>query len=283
MPYPLSEISWLSASILKSKTRCVITYQSDVVKQKNILRLYAPIMRRVLKSADVIITTSPNYLQTSAYLKPFEPKCRVVPLGIYNESYQHADPAHVAQIKARYPAPLILFVGRLRYYKGLNYLLQSMLEVPSPAHLLIIGQGGVEDALHTQYRDLGLSSRVTFLSDVSDADLPAYYNACDIFVLPSAERSEAFGLVLIEAMAAGKAIISTELGTGTSYVNQNGITGLVVPPADATALAKACNYLLTNPILSQKLGAQGRERARVEFSAEMMLKRIMAIYEDVLK
>ena len=283
MPYPLSEVSWLVASIFKSKTRCVITYQSDVVKQKNIMRFYAPIMRRVLKSADVIIATSPNYIQTSAFLKPFEPKCRVIPLGIYNEPYHHSDPAQVAQIKARYNTPLILFVGRLRYYKGLNYLIQSMLEVPPPAHLLIIGRDGVENALHTQCRDLGLDSRVTFLPDISDADLPAYYNACDIFVLPSAERSEAFGLVLVEAMASGKAVISAELGTGTSYVNQDGITGLVVPPADATALAGACNYLLTNPILRQRLGAQGRERALVEFSAEMLLNRIMTIYEDILK
>jgi rhamnosyl/mannosyltransferase len=130
--------------------------------------------------------------------------------------------------------------------------------------------------------ELGVANRVTFVGEVPDEELPAYYHLCDVFVLPASERSEAFGTVQIEAMAAGKPVVCTELGTGTSYVNVHGETGLVVPPRDPAALADAIRTLLADPELRRRMGERGRQRATRQFSAEMMTERVAQLYADLL-
>jgi glycosyltransferase involved in cell wall biosynthesis len=281
-PYPPGELVWLLGSYLPSfgrlRPRTVLTYHSDIVRQKRLLTFYNPFLRQVLRRVDVILPTSPNYIESSDYLRPLAAKCRVVPLGLDYTRFSQAQPTAALRDQ---PGPLVLFVGRLRYYKGLQYLIEAMPQVRPDARLLIVGTGPMENALRAQVARLNLGERVSFAGDVADTDLPGYYAAADIFVLPSCERSEAFGVVQLEAMAAARPVISTELGTGTSYVNQPGETGLVVPPADPVALAQALNSLLTDPQKRATLGRRGQARVQAEFSLEKMSQRVEAIYMEL--
>jgi glycosyltransferase involved in cell wall biosynthesis len=277
VPYPPGDVGHL---LLNGGRRLVITYHSDVVRQRMILRLYRPLLRRVLARADAIIATSPNYLQSSPFLRQMPGKCRVIPIGIDPSGFARSDRLQVDAIRQRYGTPLLLFVGRLRYYKGVEYLLQALEQIP--ARLLIVGTGPQERAWRALASRLGLSDRVVFLGCVTDEVLPSCYHACDVFVLPSSHRSEAFGTVQLEAMAAGRPVVSTELGTGTSYVNRNGLTGLTVPPRDPDALARAINVLLADPERRRAMGAAGRQRVRAEFSKDLMIAQTIELYEQVL-
>jgi len=277
-PYPVGELSYL---LFGRASHMVITYHSDIVRQKGLLHLYRPFLWKVLYRADRIIATSPNYIESSPYLRPLKHKCRVVPLSIEIERFLDADPSQVQQIRAMYGSPLILFVGKLRYYKGLHYLLRAMPEIPGK--LLIIGEGPMESDLRQLIISLNLSGKVFFLGEVSDEELPAYYHACDVFVLPASERSEAFGTVQIEAMASGLPVVCTELGTGTSFVNVHGKTGLVVPARDSAVLATAILSLLGDEQLRQEMGRNARERALQEFSLQTMVDRITKLYEEIMR
>ena len=277
-PYPVGE----AANWLVGRGRAtVVTYHSDVVRQRRMLALYAPVLRRVLRAAHRIIVTSPQYAATSPFLAPVAGKCRLVPLGIDASRFVTADPAQVASLQARLGGPLLLFVGRLRYYKGLQYLLHALVDLPG-VHLAVVGTGPMEAQWKALAGSLGLAQRVAWLGDVPDAGLPALYHAADLFVLPACERSEAYGLVQVEAMAAGRPVISTELGTGTSFVNRHGETGLVVPPRDPQALAQACRELLADPERRRCLGAQARRRALSEFGLDRMVQRVEEVYAEAL-
>jgi glycosyltransferase involved in cell wall biosynthesis len=273
-PYPWGEI----ANYFSGRARkTVMTYQSDIVRQKYLKVVYAPLMERVLGRVDAIIATSPNYLASSPVLSRFTDKCVVIPLGIDPTPFENARSHTLAHSQT----PVLLFVGRLRYYKGLEYLLEALCELPR-AQLIVVGTGPMDRAWRAHARRLGVDDRVVFVGAVRDAELPAYYAACDIFVLPSSERSEAFGLVQLEAMAAGKPVVSTELGTGTSFVNADGETGLVVPARDARALAAAITRLIDEPALRARMGAAGRARVLREFTAEKMVDQIMAVYDNLI-
>ena len=273
-PYPIGEVSqW----IFGRKHPFVISYQSDVVKQKTILRFYGPILSRVLEAANRIIPSSPNYVQSSPWLKPHEARCTPVPIGIRTELFEAAAP----DTRNRPGKPKILFLGRHRHYKGVHVLIEAMANVPDAQ--LLVGGDGPERANYEQAATrLGLSERVTFLGNVPDDELPGLYASADIFALPSINRAEAFGIVNLEAMASSLPVITTELSTGTSYIVQHEKTGLVVPPNDPAALAGALNRLVSDPELRQKYGRAGRERLLAEFTVDKMVDRIEAIYEEVL-
>jgi glycosyltransferase involved in cell wall biosynthesis len=258
--------------------RFVLTYHSDVVRQKVLLQVYKPFLWRVLARADVITVSNPRYIETSPYLRPFADKCTVIHHGQDLSRFAHPNPDQVTAI--RNTQPLLLFVGRLRYYKGLEVLIEAMRDIE--AHLLIVGDGPMRQEWAALTTELALTERVTFLGHVPDADLPAYYQACDVFVLPSTHRSETWGAVQIEAMTCGKPVVCTELGTGTSYVNRHGETGLVVPPRDSAALAQAINQLLADLDLRHRLGDRGQQRAEREFSKEAMIEATAALYERLL-
>ena len=275
-PNPTGELGQL---FLGRSHKVVLTYHSDIVRQKHLLRLYKPFLWRVLARADRIIAATPNYAQSSPYLSQMAEKCVTIPYGIDLARFENVGMPRAGVIRSRYGYPLLLFVGRLRYYKGLQYLLKAMREIE--ARLLVVGTGVMAGEWQALAGELGLGDRVTFLGDVSDDDLSLYYHACDLFVLPASHRSEAFGLVQVEAMACGKPVVCTELGTGTSYVNVHGETGLVVPPRDPQALAGAINQLLADEGLRKRLGERGRERTK-EFSKEVMIDRIVALYEELM-
>jgi glycosyltransferase involved in cell wall biosynthesis len=276
-PYPWGEMAHL---MFGRSHRTVITYQSDIVRQRILLKLYRPLLTRVLRRADRIIPTSHQYLESSPYLSPVAHKCAVIPMGIDLGRFDKAPEEEVRHLRNEYETPLLLFVGILRYYKGLEYLIRALGDVK--ATLLVVGSGPMAGEWQSLAARLGVADRVFFVGQHVE-DLPAYYHACDLFVLPSSHRSEAFGLVQVEAMACGKPVVCTELGTGTSYVNVHQDTGLVVPPRDPDALARAINRLLADEELRARLGEAGRERAHREFSSAVMIDRVLRVYEDVLK
>lgn len=283
-PYPPGD---LVARSVPGNPPLVISYHSDIVRQQGILRLYAPLLRATLARAARILVASPAYMHSSVWLRPHHARCTILPYGIELARFAAPDAAAVAAVRARYQhAPLVLFVGRLRYYKGLHFLLEAMPQINQThpnARLLIVGVGPEQARLQAQAHAAGIGARVHFLGEVDDAELPAVYAAADVFVLPSHLRAEAFGIVQIEAQASGLPIVCAELDTGTSFVTQHGRTGLVVPPADPAALARAISVLLANLDLARTLGAAGRRRAHAEFSQPVMLDRLQAVYQDVVK
>jgi len=233
-----------------------------------------------MRKADCVLATSPQYIETSPYLRAVKDKCVVVPLGTDISRFQRPDKRMSSAIrKENGNSFILLFVGRLRYFKGLRYLVEAMKSVD--AKLLVIGTGPEEKALKEMVVRDKLDGKAIFLGDVSDEYLPAYYDACDVFVLPSSHRSEAFGTVLIEAMASGKPVISSELGTGTSFVNIHGLTGLVVPPKDPASLAGAINRLLSNDSLRQEYALNAGKRAE-EFTNDVLNKRVLEVYKKVM-
>lgn len=277
LPNPTAVVSYLLTG-LKKKT--VVTYHSDIVRQHQLAMFYAPFSKYFLDRADVIIATSPKYIQSSKVLKRYKGKCRVVPLGIDTARFNgNSDFAlHAEKTHRKRDCPIILFVGKFRYYKGLEILLEAMKKVDG--HLLLVGTGKPERKLKAQALTAGLRDKVTFLGEVSDDEVVVHLKTCDVLVLPSTLRSEAFGIVQLEAMACKKPVISTELETGTSYVNVHGETGLVVPPNDATALAQAIQDLLSDPSRGKEYGEAGAKRVERFFSADKMVDNIIALYRQ---
>ena len=253
----------------RSHQNTVITYHSDVVRQKLIGAFYRPVMRWGLRRAKAILATSPNYVVSSPELVRLGNKCLVLPLGIDVERF-------AAPPRTDRERPTLLFVGRHRYYKGLSDLLKAMPEID--AQLIVAGDGPMRPGWERLAGELMLGEKVRFLGTVPDAELAALYRSADIFVLPASARSEAFGIVLLEAMAAGLPCVTTELGTGTSYVVQDGVTGLVVPARTPPALAEGLNRLLADEALRARMGEAGQARARREFRQETMVERIEAVY-----
>jgi rhamnosyl/mannosyltransferase len=267
LPCPTAMLSYFLA---RPKGKIVVSYQSDIVRQKWAIGLYKPLLNKFLKRADYIIASSPNYIETSPFLRRYKDKTVVIPNGTDINKFYSSDPKE----------PVILFVGKLRYYKGLNYLIEAMQNID--ARLNIIGTGSEELKLKKLTNKLGLNNRINFLGNIPENKLPLYYANCSIFVLPACERSEAFGIVQLEAMASSKPVISTKLGTGLDWVNQDGITGITVPPKDPNALASAINKLLGDENLRKTLGQNTRSKVEKEFSKDLMLKRIHELYIKIL-
>jgi rhamnosyl/mannosyltransferase len=286
-PYPVGEVSQWA---LRRGRATVLTYHSDVVRQRSIMRFYRSVLVRVLAHVDAIVIGSPPMRQSS-YLQAYLAKLRLIPYGIplsrFREPPLDCDlsrlrPAYGGALGQRSAGRegLLLFVGRLRYYKGLDTLIRALPRIP--ARLLVVGTGPMEEEWKALAREIGVSDRIAWLGEVPDADLPTIYQLVDLFVLPASHSSEAFGLVQVEAMAAGLPVVCTELGTGTSYVNQHGITGLVVPPRDADALCHAVNQLIEDPDLRMRMGASARDRS-LEFDLDIMVDRVLELYQDVMR
>jgi rhamnosyl/mannosyltransferase len=277
-PNPLAVLSCLGA---RPRGKLIISFHSEVVRQRLLRKVYQPFSNQLLQQAKCIVVSSPAPIEHWPTLAPFREKCVVVPFGIdvrpFQAVEQHAGAAR--EIRRRFGEPLLLFVGRLVYYKGVEFLLEAMRDVP--ARLLIIGDGPLRAKLAQAVQQNGLKGKVVLLGERPLEQLPAYYHACDLFILPSIHKSEAFGIVQLEAMACGKPVISTDLPSGVPWVNQDGQTGLVVPPKDVGALIRAINLLLTNPSLRVQLGHGGQQRVAREFTRERMGARLLALYEQV--
>ncbi len=276
MPNPVAEVSYLMAG---GRRPLVAHFHSDIVRQKFLLRAYAPLLELFYKRASRIIVPTPNHISVSPFVSRFRNKCRVVPFGIPLEKFDLTETTVRRAQELRDGRPAILFIGRLVYYKGVEYLLQAMTDLA--ARLWVIGTGPLETNLRQLTVRLGLENKVSFLGDVPEDDLPAYYHACDMLALPSIANSEMFGMVQLEAAACRKPVVATNLPTGVSWVNQHGVTGLLVPPKDARALVMAMRALLESRSLRQELGEAGRQRVETEFTIARMTQGILEVYQDI--
>ena len=274
-PNPTALLAYLASG---HRGKLVFTYHSDIIRQKVLGRAFWPILRHALNRSDAIIATSPDYANTSWVLQKFRERCRVIPFGVPLEQFDRPDVIEVSKIRRQYGSRIVLGVGRLVYYKGFEYLIRAMKDVRG--HLLIVGSGRLRHELEGEARACGVSERVRFLTEVPD--VRPYYHASDVFVLPSVARSEAFGIVQLEAMACGKPVVNTSLDSGVTLVSPDGLTGLTVPPANPDALGQAINTLLDNPALSAEYGRAGRRRVEQEFNLQVMTHRTLQVYKEVV-
>ena len=277
LPNPAAVVAML-ASGYRGPT--IVTWHSDVVRQRVLAKLFQPLLNVFIRRCSAIIVSSPNYLLSSPVLRANRRKCRVIPFGVPLEPFQREHASAVAGIRKRFGPRIILTVGRCVYYKGFEYLIRAMLKIPD-AQLLIIGDGPRRPALEAEAREFGLSERVTFLGSVKDP-VP-YYQACDVFALASIARSEAFGIVQLEALASGKPVVNTLLPSGVPFVSVDGVTGFSVTPGDADALAQALGKLLDQPALRSKFGQEGIRRVRRNFTLQKMIDRTLRLYAEVVE
>lgn len=274
-PNPVGEISEILTNPDRPK---VVLYHSDVVRQKILKPLYDIETKIFLSRAKIIVATSPNYVRTSPILSQFKEKVKVIPLGIDTNFFAPEGPIHPLLLKIRDGGfSIALYVGRFAYYKGLEYLIKAVPLLPQEVKVVLVGDGEEKPKLLSLIKELQIEERVMFIPPVKDEELPSIYRGADVFVLPSIARSEAFGLVACEAMACGVPVITTEIGTGTSFYNIDGTTGSVIPPRDPNALAETIKNILKN---SSKLdfGNGARKRIVEFFSEEKFFKE----WEEVL-
>ncbi len=259
--------------------RLIVWHHSDIVRPAWANATYGRVQRVLYRRADCVIVSAPPMAESAGVAAAR--RVEIVPYGVALAPLLSASASADAALQplARVPRPRVLFVGRLVYYKGLTVLLQAMVAVG--AGLVIAGDGPLAGALRTRAGALGLADQVVFLGGLSDEAIRQLYRACDVFVLPSTERTEAFGLVQVEAMACGLPVVSTDLPTGVPWVNAHGVTGLVVPPGDAGALADALRRLLADPALRAELGQAGRRRAVQHFEESRMVERFVEIVESL--
>ncbi|MGA9771226.1 MAG: glycosyltransferase [Blastocatellia bacterium] len=275
LPNPLAILAYLASG---HKGKLVITYHSDIIRQKVLGALFEPMLHKVLKRCSAIIATSPNYIDSSSVLSMYRDRCSVIPHGIELDQFYEYGEADVAAIREKYGPRIVVSVGRLIYYKGFEYLVRAMESVDG--RLLIIGDGPLRESLTQQAKARGIADRVVFLGEIPN--IFPYYHAADVFALASIARSEAFGIVQLEAMACGKPVINTNLDSGVPFVSLHGETGLTVPPRDPDALALAINLLLDRDDLRAQYGRAARLRAQQEFGLDCMVSRTLQLYEKVM-
>jgi len=278
-PNPLAEI----LTLITDK-KVIIHWHSDIVRQKISYHLYRPIQQKVLKKADKIIATSPQYLETSKQIKNFKDKAIVIPLGLNPKRLRinEQDLRKFDKIKEKINnKKVVLAVGRLVEYKGFEYLVEASQFLKDDAVVLIAGGGPLYGTLKSKIEKLNLKEKVLMLGRVNNVSV--YMKNCDVFCLPSISRNEAFGLVLVEALYFGKPLVTTDVeGSGMNYVNKHNETGLVVPPKNSEALAEAINTILSNEKLYEKFSKNALERFK-EFEIDSIADRILNLYQEVLK
>ena len=275
-PWPFMDVVHFALRLAKPT---VVTYHSDIIRQRQLLKLYRPLQRKFLASMNRIVATSPNYLATSEVLKQFPAKVNIIPIGLDKASYPQPAPEKLSFWQQQFGPKFFLFIGVLRYYKGLHILIEAAKNTVFP--IVIVGAGPIEQELRHQVAQLGLSN-VHFLGYLSEADKVALLMSCYAVVFPSHLRTEAFGIALLEGAMYGKALISTEIGTGTTFINSAGETGLVVPPSDPQALEQAMRYLWEHPEEAVVMGKCAEQRYWRYFTAEKMAANYWQLYREIL-
>lgn len=257
----------------------IVTHHSDTLGRRQLSRLTVPFVRHMMTRADAIIVTSQRYLDSSSELAPYARKCHIIPLGIGEEAFRTPLAADVLDIQEKFGPRIVLAVGRLVEYKGFSHLIRAMKQFD--ANLVIIGTGPESSALQSLANDLTIPSRVHFLGRV--VDLVPYFAAAKVFAFPSISRAEAFGMVQLEAMAAGLPVVNTDIQSAVPEISIHGQTGWTVPPGDSEALANALQSLLENNELRQHMGEVARTRAMTQYGVEQINERTMELYEAVLR
>lgn len=282
-PFPLLYFCNWNA-VKANGTRLVIHYHSDIIRrlQKAVISCLGSLECRFMKAADRIVVTSEGLLDNSRILAPFRDKCRIIPLFMDLNTVERLSENEKSSARRRYGMTendrIVLFVGRLVYYKGIEYLIDAVRYLD--VQVLIAGDGPLRRTLQERIESLGLQSRVRLLGRVSDAELSALYSIADLFVLPSTQPSEAFGLVQLEAMAHGLPVVNTNLPSGVPSVSVHGVTGLTVQPGDAASLRDAISTILSDEALQRRFVSNARQRIQL-FSSSVVLRQIRSLYEEL--
>jgi glycosyltransferase involved in cell wall biosynthesis len=277
-PDPMSH---LAAMALPSSIPRVISWHADIIRQKTMLRFYQPLLRSAVQNAKAIVVATPAHIVSSPELSQIKDTQRlhVIPYGFDLQRY--ATPHQYAQaLQTRFPGRRIFALGRHVHYKGFDVLIKAMPQLPQDTQLLIGGEGPLSDSWKLLAQQSPAAERIHFIGMITDADLPAYYQACDIFCLPAVNQAEAFGIVQVEAMACAKPVVSTKLNNGVDFVNQDGVSGYTVTPSDVGALAQALHRLLADDALRERLGQQALQRAHNEFSLAALRDKTLRVYEE---
>ena len=278
LPFPLGDLACLLSGY---KGKVVVSWHSDIVKQKKLMTFYRPVMNAFLKRAHCIFVATEGHIKGSCYLKPYAEKCRIVPYGIDTGAYEKAEkyPFLTDKLSCR-SSKKILFTGRLVYYKGIDVLIRAMNRT-TDCELFIAGDGVLRDELLKEVKKAGTEERIHFMGVLSDRDLKAAFSDCDIFVLPSVASSEAFGIVQMEAMVYGKPVINTDLPTGVPYVSPDGYSGITVPPGDEEKLAEAIENLVHDNELREQYGKNAYSLVREKYEMNIVNDKISNIYEEL--
>lgn len=274
-PWPFMDVVHFATRVKKPT---LVTYHSDIIRQKHLLKLYRPLQTKFLASMGRIVAASPNYLATSDVLQQFSHKVSVIPYGLDKASYPQPPPERLQFWREKLGPKFFLFVGVLRYYKGLHILMEAAQGTDYP--IVIVGAGPVEDEIKAQAAQLGLRN-IHFLGHLPDEDKVALLTLCYGVLFPSHLRSEAFGISLLEGAMYGKPMISSEIGTGTTFINIANETGLVVPPSDPAALRQAMQYLSEHPEQAAEMGRRAEERYWKYFTAEQMVGEYVKLHHEL--
>ncbi len=276
-PWPFADISALARQASKPY---IVTYHSDIVRQRLLNLLYAPMRSMFLKKAQSIVATSPNYLATSPILRKNTKKVSVIPIGLSKRIYPDPTLDILRKAADQYGKDFFLFIGVMRYYKGLDVLLEAMID--APYRVVICGKGPSEAALHRKAKELKLNN-VIFAGQVSDSEKRALLKLSRAVVLPSSMRSEAFGVTLVEGAMFERPLISAEVGSGTTYINRHNETGVTVKPGCAVSLRGAMDTLWYNPEQARAMGRRARQLYFEEFTGEAMGRKYTEIYQNAIE
>lgn len=283
LPNPMANLAlWLT----RPRAKIVLHWHSDIVKQKRLLKLYEPLQTWLLERADAIFATSSMYAESSPWLHAYMDKTHVAPSCVEDPlQITTSEQRRLAATRVReaWPNKRIVFaLGRMTYYKGFDVLIEAARRLPEDVVVLIGGDGELLELLRQQVSDSGLKNRVHLLGHVSGEDLPGYFEAAEVFCLPSLVRSEAFGLVMVEAMGYGKPVVATDIeGSGVPWVNLQGESGLNAKPGDPVSLANCICSVLDDPELSDRLGSGGRRRFESLFTLDKMLDVVESTFVSV--
>jgi rhamnosyl/mannosyltransferase len=274
-PWPFMDVVHFAT---RAKKPTVVTYHSDIIRQKKLLKIYQPLQKLFLSDVDRIVATSPNYLATSDVLARYKEKVSVIPIGLDKGTYPVPSSERLAYWRDRLAPKFFLFVGVIRYYKGLHILIEAAQGTDYP--IMIVGAGPIEEELKAQVEKLGITN-VHFLGHLPDEDKVALLHLSYAVVFPSHLRSEAFGISLLEGAMYGKPMISSEIGTGTTFINIADETGLVVPPSDPLAMRQAMRYLWDHPEQAAEMGQRAEARYWQHFTADQMVEAYVKLYREL--
>lgn len=280
MPDPMAGLAfWL----IRPEVPLVLHWHSDVIRQRKAMVVYEPLQRWLLERASSIVVTSRAYAADSVPLQEWKDKIAVIPIGVTD----NRDPIHAqkaAAIRDRLGhRKLVLAVGRMAYYKGFEVLIEAAASLGNDCAVMIVGGGDLLEHYRGLVERWGLADKVFMPGHVSDTDLPSYFQACDVYCMPSTVRAEAYGLAMIEAMVMGKPIVASDIrGSGVPWVNVDGLTGFNVPVRQPEKLAATLAHLLGDEALRARMGAASRQRYLQEFMAGLMTKRVVDLYGRLL-
>ena len=264
------------------KGKVILHWHSDIVRQKSLLRLYRPFQKWLIKRADLIVGTTPIYIRESQDLQEVQHKTTYLPIGV--DEMLH-DPIGAKRLEDIYHNRKIIFsMGRLVHYKGYSNLVKAAQYLPDDYVVIIGGSGILMPELRSLTEELGLQDKVQLIGFVRENEVPAYYTASKLFCLPSVQKTEAFGIVQIEAMSSSKPIIATKIpGSGVAWVNEHGVSGLNVTPGNPQEIAEAIQTIVEDEQTYQMFAEGARKRYETYFTQEKMIEKAIDIYNNVLK